>query len=49
MNLFEELKLVLDNFDIDGNLISADPYGEGHINRTYLAVYDVLGKQKRYI
>ena len=49
MNLFEELKLVLNNFDIGGNLISADPYGEGHINRTYLAVYNVLGKQKRYI
>ena len=49
MNLFEELSLVLENFDINGKLISVEPYGEGHINRTYLAVYDVNGKTKRYI
>lgn len=49
MELFEELSLVLSNFKIDGNLISVEPYGEGHINRTYLAVYNQNGTRKRYI
>ena len=49
MALIEELKLVLDNFDINGELVSVDPYGEGHINRTYLAVYNNNGARKRYI
>ena len=49
MTLFEELKSVLDNFDINGELILAEPYGEGHINRTYVAVYNDNGERKRYI
>ena len=49
MSLFNELSVVLQNFDIKGELISAEPYGEGHINRTYLAVYSEGGNQKRYI
>ena len=49
MALIEELKLVLDNFDINGELVSVDPYGEGHINRTQLAVYNNDGARKRYI
>lgn len=40
---------ILNKFKIDGTLVSVEPYGFGHINRTYLAVYDVNGKTKRYI
>jgi hypothetical protein len=49
MELFKELKEVLQNFDIDGTLISASPYGFGHINTTYLAVYENGDKPTRYI
>jgi hypothetical protein len=49
MELFKELKEVLQNFDIDGTLISVSPYGFGHINTTYLAVYENGDKPKRYI
>ncbi len=44
-----ELSKVLSNFDIKGELISCEPYGNGHINRTYLAIYNENGAQKRYI
>ncbi len=40
---------ILDKFLIDGNIVSVEPYGFGHINRTYLAVYNVNGETKRYI
>ncbi len=43
------LKKVLENFKIEGELISVEPYGFGHINSTYLAVYNYNGQQKRYI
>lgn len=43
------LKDVLKNFKIEGDLISAEPYGFGHINSTYLVVYNNKGQQKRYI
>ena len=49
MELFKELKEVLQNFDIDGTLISVAPYGFGHINSTYLAVYENGDKPTRYI
>ncbi|MBR5439318.1 MAG: phosphotransferase [Clostridia bacterium] len=49
MELFKELKEVLQNFDIDGTLISASPYGFGHINTTYLVVYENGDKPMRYI
>ena len=49
MTLFEELSLVLENFDIAGEVVSVEPYGEGHINRTYLAVFNDNGERKRYI
>ena len=49
MELFKELKLVLQNFNIDGTLINVAPYGFGHINSTYLVVYENDGKTSRYI
>ena len=42
----KKLVEVLSNFKINGNVLSVEPYGDGHINRTYLAVYD---NGKRYI
>ena len=36
---------VVNNFKIEGQVVSVEPYGSGHINVTYLAVTD----KKRYI
>jgi thiamine kinase-like enzyme len=36
-------------FSIDGDLISVAPYGTGHINDTYLVIYDRAGTQARFI
>lgn len=41
----KELETILQKFPIEGNIISIAPYGEGHINQTFLAVTD----RKRYI
>lgn len=45
----EILVNALSHFKIDGELVSVTPYGEGHINETFLAVYDLNGEKKRYI
>lgn len=45
----ENLINALKHFKIGGELVSVEPYGEGHINETYLAVYNDGGAQKRYI
>ena len=34
------LKEISTLFDMRGDLISAEPYGSGHINDTFAAVYD---------
>ena len=44
-----DFKKILSNFDINGEFISCEPYGSGLINRTYVAVYSVNGKRKRFI
>ncbi|MBN2302769.1 MAG: aminoglycoside phosphotransferase family protein [Lentisphaerae bacterium] len=36
-------------FRINGNFLEAEPCGNGHINDTYAAVYDVNGSKVRYI
>jgi len=36
-------------FQIDGDLVSVAPYGSGHINDTYCAVFELHGAQVRYI
>jgi len=36
-------------FQIDGDLSSIAPYGSGHINDTYCAVFDDAGARSRYI
>ena len=30
----------INNFSSRGNLVSVEPYGSGHINDTYLLIYD---------
>lgn len=40
----------VNQFDINGRLISKNPYGNGHINDTFLLVYEMPdGKSKQYI
>ncbi len=36
-------------FNFEGKFTSANPYGTGHINDTYAAIYQVNGKRLRYI
>ncbi|MBE5743931.1 MAG: mucin desulfatase [Clostridiales bacterium] len=40
---------ILKNFQLKGTFISCEPYGNGHINQTFVAVYDNYGEKKRYI
>jgi len=42
-------KSIVSNFQIKENFIKAEPYGEGHINQTFLVTCDDDGKQKLYI
>ena len=39
----------LSNFKIEGKLVSVEPYGFGHINRTFLAIYEINGESKRFV
>lgn len=45
----DKLFEIFDKFDINGKLISLTPYGEGHINHTFLANVKNNDKEKRYI
>ncbi len=40
---------ILKNFKIDGEFVSCEPYGSGHINRTYAVVYKTENGNVRYI
>ena len=40
---------IIKNFKIDGNLVSCERYGEGHINETYLVVMEKDGVKTDYI
>ena len=40
---------IISQFDIEGELVSCQRYGEGHINQTYLAVVSDGQKQTNYI
>jgi aminoglycoside phosphotransferase (APT) family kinase protein len=44
-----DLKEIGRNFCLHGDFVSAAPYGSGHINDTYAAVYDQGGNRIRYI
>jgi hypothetical protein len=40
---------IIRRFKFEGEFSSANPYGEGHINDTYLAVFEENGSIHRYI
>jgi hypothetical protein len=43
------LERIFRAFDINGDFISAEPYGTGHINDTYALTVDQAGQRVRYI
>ena len=44
------MKSIISNFNIDGSLVSADPFGSGHINDTFLVkVESGKGRELRYV
>lgn len=45
----EQIKAVASQFVQEGAFISAEPYGSGHINGTYLLKYDVEGTEVKII
>jgi Ser/Thr protein kinase RdoA (MazF antagonist) len=49
MNLKHDVCAVARHFQIPGGFVSAAPYGSGHINDTYCAVFDQAGTSVRYI
>ena len=49
MNLKHDIRAVAHQFEICGEFRSAAPYGSGHINDTYCAVFDQAGSPVRYI
>jgi phosphotransferase family enzyme len=42
-------RAVAEQFQIDGEFVAAKPYGSGHINDTYLVVFQQAGRPLRYI
>ena len=44
-----DFKTIISQFEIDGELVSCERYGEGHINETYLAVTEKGGVKTDYI
>lgn len=44
-----DIRPVARAFEIGGEFVEAAPYGSGHINDTYCAVYDQAGTRVRYI
>ena len=40
---------IVENFQIDGKIVEVSPYGNGHINTTYLVVAETEAGTKRYI
>lgn len=44
-----DIRSVASNFRIDGSFVEGVPYGSGHINDTYVVVYDQNGTRVRYI
>lgn len=44
-----DFKKIISQFALDGELVSCERYGEGHINETYLAVVKTAGGEVKYI
>lgn len=45
----ENINVILENFKFKGDLIDCSVYGSGHINVTYLAVYNNNGKEENIL
>ncbi len=45
----ENIKFILEKFNFSGRLIECKLFGSGHINKTYIAVYDDNGIIKKYV
>lgn len=43
------LEDVVRQFNVDGEVMSVEPYGNGHINTTYVAIVNVAGVRTRFI
>lgn len=43
------IRVIGEHFNVFGDFVCAAPYGSGHINDTYVAVYDQGGNEIRYI
>ena len=44
-----EIKQIIDNFNVEGSFVSAEPYGSGHINSTKYVVMEKDGARREYI
>mgnify|MGYP002283134716 CR=1 FL=1 len=44
-----EALVVASEFDFGGTIVSAAPYGSGHINDTFLTLVEIAGQQRRFI
>ena len=44
-----DFKKIVSAFRVEGELVSCERYGEGHINETYLAILQKDGKQVKFI
>ena len=44
-----DFEYIYKQFKLDGEFISCEPYGEGHINETFLLRLNEKGKEKKYI
>jgi hypothetical protein len=49
MKLKHDIRSVAKQLEIFGQFLGAEPYGSGHINDTYCAVFDQAGTKTRYI
>ena len=45
----DQMQSIISNFDVEGEFVSAVPYGSGHINNTKYVVINQNGKNKEYI
>ena len=47
--LKHDIRSIAQHFQVQGDFVSTGPYGNGHINDTYAAIYNYQGSQVRYI
>jgi hypothetical protein len=44
-----DFQRIVDQFNFEGHFSTAEPYGDGHINDTYIARFTINGSSRRYI